>query len=353
MTSLGNSDVFFVGSMPASTPDEAFRVCADTVGEMVFALPDGEVGIRRMWIAALGESTWGQHPEIERTDVDHPFSHNFGSFRVKDGVKSIDLVGHLPYAEPTLAAYAALRDLREEGVLAPDVRIQVAFPTAHAATGGYFRDVDDWDVLWPAWNKAVRAEIDKILEVVPASDLAVQLDYCTEFIEMNGDDLKDAWPYDFPKTTEEKFQLFTSPDYIAPLAEGLASETLLGYHICMGTYPRQPLSPINDMSLVVRVSNALVEATPRRVDFFHMPVMADADDKFFEPLRGLAIGDAKVFLGLETGDDDAGIRARISSAEKSLKGFGISHFCGYGRETDESFLGRLAVLREGAKALSH
>jgi hypothetical protein len=353
MTTLAQSDVFFVGSIPVDTPEDALRTCATAVGDHVFALSEGETGVRRMWIIGLSEATYSKHPDIEKVDLDHPFSNLFGAYKLKDGVTSVDLRGYLPYSGAIIESYDVFKRLRDDGVIPEGVRLQVAFPTAHAATGGFFTHHADWDVLWPAWNDAVRDEIDRILEVVAPDELAVQLDYCTEFIEINGDELTEAWPYRFDKSKDEKFRLFTSREYLGPMVEGVDERVVLGYHICCGTYPRQPLSPIEDMAPVVRVANALVAGTPRRVDFFHLPVMEDADDAFFEPLRDLTIGSAKVYLGIETGDDEEGLRRRIRSAEKSITGFGVAHFCGYGRETGDTFAERLRVLREGALALQH
>jgi len=154
-----------------------------------------------MWIAGLGEATYADHPDIERYELDHPFAENFGAFRLKDGVESVSFDGYLPYADAIVKSYADFKRLQSEGVIEPGVRLQIGFPTAHAATGGFFQDVDSWSVLWPAWDQAVRSE------------------------------LTEAWPYEFDRSKDEKFRLFTSPAYVAPLAEGLDEDVALGYHI--------------------------------------------------------------------------------------------------------------------------
>ena len=56
MSRLQESDVFLVGSVPLESAEEVFRVCSEKVGDRVFALPDGELGPRQMWILALNSA---------------------------------------------------------------------------------------------------------------------------------------------------------------------------------------------------------------------------------------------------------------------------------------------------------
>ena len=64
----------------------------------------------------------------------------------------------------------------------------------------------------------------------------------------------------------------------------------------------------------------------------HLPAMPGADEAFFEPLSELAVGDARVFLGIELADGPEAMTKRGEAARKYLPRFGVSHYCGYGRD---------------------
>ncbi len=101
MTQLVSSEIFLVGSVPvrSESPDEVMRLCGRTLGDRLFALPDGEVGERRMWIGALAATTFSKQPDLEPAkDLPGPF----GAYRFKSGVNSISLKGYLPYADAAI-----------------------------------------------------------------------------------------------------------------------------------------------------------------------------------------------------------------------------------------------------------
>ena len=105
------------------------------------------------------------------------------------------------------------------------------------------------------------------------------------------------------------------------------------------------------MTLVVRMANAIVANTPRPVDFVHLPMTKEADRQFCAPLAGLDIGEARVFLGLEWKDGPDAMLRRAKAAREFLPSFGMSHFCGYGRDSVEQMPGLLEDLRAGADTL--
>ena len=78
----------------------------------------------------------------------------------------------------------------------------------------------------------------------------------------------------------------------------------------------------------------------------------EADRQFCAPLTDLHVGEARVFLGLEWKDGRDAMLRRAKAAREFLPSFGISHYCGYGRDTVEQMPELLADLRAGADALS-
>ena len=356
MAELSESDVFFVGSIPVAsdTAEEVLRLCGRTVGDRVFALPDGELGARRMWIGGLGAMTFSEHPELDPDpDTDAPFD----AYKVKPGLDSISLDGRLPYGDAAIASYRTFCELRDANEIPKNVRFQVSLPTPHAAVGGYFGDVEhDWPIVQEAYQKAAAKDIGRMLEVIPASDLVIQWDYCTETCEIVGADtggrqMDKLWPWIPPTSAEERFAHHTSSAYLAPLMQGIAPEVLYGYHICLGTWPAQPLTPTPDLDYVVRIANALVANTPRRVDFVHLPITKDAGRDYCEPLAKLDIGEARVFLGVEAKDGRDELLRRAEAAREFLPSFGISHYCGYGRDSVDEMPELIADLRAGAEQL--
>jgi len=356
MTQLNESDIFLVGSVPVAsdTPEEAMRLCAQSVGDRVFALPDGEVGERRMWIGGLGNTTFSRHPQlVPAPDVAAPF----GAYRVKEGVDDLSLDGYLPYADAALSSYRKFVEIRKSGLIAPDVRFQVSLPTPHAAIGGYFADTRrEWPLLLRAYERAIVTDIARMVADIPPQDLAIQWDYCTEICDIVGTDsgqrsLDQLWPWNPQGSAEEKFTQYTGAAYIAPLSARIPEQVLLGFHICLGTWPQVPFASARDLTLVVRAANAIVKNTPRRIDFLHLPVVPTAGREFFAPLRQLDIRGARVFLGVEAKDGRAALLRRARAAREFLPSFGISHYCGYGRDAIGSMPSLLGDLRAGARDL--
>jgi hypothetical protein len=324
-------DVLFTGGVPGDTVEEVFRTLAGFVGSRALAYPDGEIGERTSWIGALNQTTWPHVDGLEEIPTPLPADHPFGSHRtfvIADGVKSLDLRGKLPYARGAIASYEVFKSLREQGVVAPDVRFQVSIPAAHDAVCLYLPRVEDWPQAFDGWVRAVQDDCRRMLEIIPADDLVIQIDFCTELVEMAGvlAQILD-WVDDAP--TEELLEKYTAESYVAPHFAAVPDETLVGFHICAGTYPRQPTADLKDISLPVAIANALVANAGRRVDYVHLPAMRDRDAEYFRPLSDLDIGDTTVYLGVECNDGIDLMQRRIDSARRYLDTFGVAHYCGY------------------------
>ena len=102
------------------------------------------------------------------------------------------------------------------------------------------------------------------------------------------------------------------------------------------------------------MANAAHSAVTRPVDFYHMPVPRNRDDTaYFAPLTDLAIGDAKLFLGLiHHTDGVAGAQRRVQTAHQYRSDFGIATECGFGRRPAETIPELLRIHREVASGLS-
>jgi hypothetical protein len=357
MTDLASSLILFTGSVPEAGEEAVFRRCASLAGNHVFALPDGEIGERAKWAGCLGPLTYRLNPDLEPTnpaDHDVPSGSLFRdmglqTYRIKEGVDKPQ-IDNFPYADAAVRSYQMFVRLREAGDVPPGVRFQVAIPTSFAGVRAYFPEFERWPQIFEAVEDGLRGQIAKVLEVVPADDLVLQLDYCSEIVDgLAASDAGDQ------ERAEEIRRRYTTPEYLSALTKDLPDEVIFGYHLCLGTfygYGGWPSTSVPDMSFVTQLSNVLVAHTPHRVDYLHLPVMSNADESFFAPLRDLDVGDARIFLGLETGDGAEELMRRVRAARTVLPSFGIGHYCGYGRDDAQRVPQLIRDLRGAADELA-
>lgn len=330
---MSHQHVMFTGSIPASSVDAVFDLLADTVGERAGCWPDGEINPeRRGWISAINNMVLAKAPCFEPVDPasggpENPFPQIFTFLRIRDGA-TVDLRGRLPYAKDAIASYAVFKRKRAEGRIAEGTRFQCSIPGAHDVISVCFPDTGTWPVLIAAWQEALQDEYRRMLEVIPADELCVQIDYCTELVHVGGQGLK-SFPWLPDLSRDELFARYASEGYIGGHIAGLPEEVRIGFHICCGTMPVYPAQPLDDIGLPVDLANAIQKVAGGIVSYFHLPAMVDSDEAYFAPLRRLDIGQAEIFLGLECNDGIEGMERRIGAARKALPKFGVAHYCGY------------------------
>lgn len=360
-TELG--DVLLVGSGPWETVEDAFRGFSRRVGDRVTALPDGEVGPRSGWIIALPHMTYEKNPDLEPIRVVPPeaagmspaghgkeeMTATFGTFRFKPGVTETRFDLH--FGHEAVKSYEVFQRLRAEGVIREDVRFQVGIPFTSDGVDLFFPEPADVPIAYRSYVLSAQDTIKLLLDHIPADDLAIQWDYCTEVLHCIGALDSYADEQNLP-SLEERFQMFTSPEYVAPMSETIPEDVVVGYHLCFGTWGGWPIGRVLDMELIVRLANALVAHTPRRVDYLHLPGMPDAPEGFWSALGDLDIGNTKVYLGVELADGFENLLERAAQARKYLSNFGIAHYCGYGRDVAPQVGDLLDQLRTGAERLS-
>lgn len=365
------SDVLLVGSLPFETAEEAFRAAGPALRGHVGWLPDGEPGPRQMWVGMLLQLVFSQHPDIEETKAppDHQIAETpeqgegaqvagggdgpgkdlegMWLFRVKPG-RTLRF-DDLKYGTFAQESYKVFRRLRDEGVLAPDMRFQMSVPSPHSSIDGCFEDPTQWPEVYAAYIDGIRREIGKALETIPAQDLVIQWDVALEFLDMWLGE--DNWLRYWPKlTAEQKFERHAAQ--LDELWQGIPEETLLGIHWCFGTWGGWPMAAMSDLDLCVRMSNEAKRRIRRPLDYVHLPVVTEPDDAFFAPLDRLDIGDTKVYLGMVHHTDGIeDFRRRRDLARKHLESFGIGSVCGYGRLKPERLPDVLRIHAEDADEL--
>lgn len=340
-------NVLLVGSIPLASVEEVFKTCGPLLGSDIASLPDGEVGERTFWILYVAYRTFHGHPSIvtlmqpkhgwRPTSMD-----DFFSFKLKEGVKSLRFE-KLGYAEVAIKSYQAFRKARDVGSIAKGVRFQFAFPFPQDATFIFFRNPADHAPVEAAYEEVLSREIDEIFRAVPAEDLAIQFDVCTDLLEATG----EYYSWSRPETAWDR--------YIGPvhrLPRHVPEKAALGYHFCYGTFPTKPALQPKDLALSVKFANAAIAESGRRVDYVQLTVpMQRDDDAYFKPLENLKAGETRVFLGVVNNDGLEGARRRANTARKYLKDFGVSAECGFGREQPEKIPELLRIHREVADGL--
>jgi methionine synthase II (cobalamin-independent) len=329
-------------------------LAADTIGDHVAALPDGETGYRANWINFQAYFVHHAHPDVETLQRPEPVDgvlqwspsgfHNNWNFRLRDGVEKISY-DTLYYAEVARRSYIAFRDLREAGRIPDGVRFQVCLPTPTGGISAHFReDGRDYHRVLPGYAEAMRREVARIVEAIPAEDLAIQWDVCNEVLDLEG---VLAWMPD-----DRAWDRYL--ETLRAIASVVPAEALLGYHLCYGDLGGKHIAEPADLALVTRMANAAVAETPRPVDWLHMPVPADRDDDaYFAPLADLEAPDSRLFLGLIHAQDGVeGARRRLAAARRHAPvELGASTWCGFGRMTADAVRPLLELHRGVAEEL--
>ena len=345
-----DGDVLLVGSIPLDTADDVFRSFGATLGRSLVAMPDGEVGPRKHWISRIHYQVLAGHAELEivrqpapENGVERLNPRNAGDswlFRVKDGVEHVrfgDPGWRLGYARDAVNSYFVFKTLREQGVLARHLRFQVSLPSVNSALPPrIFPNTADVAKIRPGYGDALAAEIGTIVQKIPNQDLAIQWDCATEVQDAYG----SVASLPMEGRIERNLEQFRRLSPLIPQA------ALLGYHFCFGTLGGWPRFAPADLSATVALANAVVEASGRRVDWIHIPVLPDAGDAFLAPLQNLKPGGARVYLGVVHHMD--GFAVRIAAARKYLPQFGLAGYCGFGRIAPEQMP---AVLDEHVRAI--
>jgi hypothetical protein len=325
-----NSELLLVGSLPVDSTDAAFRAGAELFGDMVFALPDGETGLRSAGVRHERERLVMPHPDIETVAVtDSPTGIPRGAyetpiFKIREGVSELRF-DSWPRIDETIESYGAFRALREEGVIPAGLRFQVGMPFPTSAMNAFKVDwAADFPIAGRAYEDLVARELERLMSVVPPDELAIQWDVCFEVLDLEG---VLAW------TSDGAWERFTGP--VERLARLIPEKTLVGYHLCYGTFP-WPMYEPRDLSLLVRMANYAVANSGRAVDWLHMAgprSPRSENDRYFRPLDDLHAGDARVFLGIVLRLDGVqGLQRRHRTASAHLDDFGVAMYCGFGRQ---------------------
>jgi hypothetical protein len=272
--------------------------------------------------------------------------------RLADGVDPEDMSWpDLGYADAYLASYATFAALRDEGVIPVGVRFQVEYPTPLASIGSYIVP-EQQQALLGSYERAMFADLGRLLAAIPHGDVAVQWDVAVEF-----------------GILEESFVPGGSQAF-DPIVAGLVrcvdqvpADVPAGLHLCYGDYGHQHFKQPESLALQVRVLNAVTAAARRTVSFVSFTVpQYQRDEGYFAPLAGLTanpdteLNFALVPYHLEDqaqGTTDEQVRfidAALAASPGGARAWGICTECGMGRAGQDEIAGLLDLHREIAAA---
>ena len=331
MSSRASADLLLVGSLPTTSTESAFREGADLFGDLVFALPDGETGPRAAWVGYDTADLIAPHPDLVTVkEVDSPTGHprhayENAVYRIRDGVSELHF-DRWARIDDTIESYAIFRDLRDQGVIPAHLRFQTGLPfprsTLNTVKGNF---AADYPIAERAFEELVGRELRRLLDAIPASDLAIQWDVCEEVLENEGV---------MHGTEAGAWERFTGP--VERLTRQIPEDVLVGYHFCYGTFPEWPMFEARDLSLLVKMANHAIANSGRTVDWLHIAgprYLRSEEERFFAPLADLDRRDARVFLGIILPLDGVpGLERRHATASKYLDEFGVAMYCGFGRQ---------------------
>jgi hypothetical protein len=340
----------FNGSVNLADTELVMREIVARVPDGLRRIPDGETGERAGWIFYQAH----QFLRLPWLVPVRPFDPAEGDYehmpqlRLADGADPATVDWPAPgYADAYLRSYETFTKLRAEGAIPAGVRFQVEYPTPLASIGAYIVP-EDRQALLPAYERAMFADVGRLLSVIPPGEVAVQWDVAVEFSLLE-EFFGPLWPgaYD---------ALIAS---LARCVDAVPAAVPAGLHLCYGDWGHQHFQEPQSLAMQVRVLNAVAAAAGRPLSFvsFTVPQYQRAES-YFAPLTGLAAGPGtELNFGLvpyhpadqepgTTSDQARLIDAALAASPGGARDWGVCTECGMGRAAREDVPVLLDLHRE-------
>jgi hypothetical protein len=272
----------FNGSVNLADAETVMREIAARVPSGLRRVPDGETGDRGNWIF-FQLHRFVQLPWLVPAG---PLDGEAGDYsqmpqlRLADGVDPAQVSWpDLGYADVYAASYAIFAALRQQGVIPAGVRFQVQYPTPLASIGCFIVSAQQ-QALLGSYERAMFADLDRLLAQVPHEDVAVQWDVAVEVGVLEGA---------FGPGGAQAFDPIVAS--LARCVDQVPAEIPTGLHLCYGDYGHQHFKQPESLALQVRVVNAVSTAAKRPVSFVSFTVPQHQDEEgYFAPLAELTAG---------------------------------------------------------------
>ena len=336
-------EVMFVGSVPLKPAARVFEALAKGVGAIAPRLPDGE---QAGWLS-LARETFARHPALEpggEVPLEPSASRMLTLYKLKPGFDAKDLkLGPYGYGKNAIESYEQFRKLKQAGTIPATTRFQFTIPGPGTST--FVLQIPAEDLL-PRAREAIWNELKEVIDYVPESELAIQIDLGMEAEHEEYLRRPEAW--DQPIHKHFHWTLEQMATSVAWVANQIPPGVQLGFHIC--SIWHHDIRAGQDNRVLVDAANAVISRLARPLTYIHIPVIPDHTEADYEVLARLALpAGAKLFIGLlNLGDGLEGAKRRIGMAQDALQDFGIAMFCGLGHAPE----GRMGMYRDrGVPAL--
>jgi hypothetical protein len=298
-------------------------------------IPDGETGDRSNWIF-FQMQRFLQLPwlvparPLEAVPGDY---EQIPQLRLASGVDpaGVEWPG-LGYADAYLGSYQAFAALRAQGVIPGGVRFQVEYPTPFASIGAYIV-AEEQQALLGSYERAMFADLGRLLAAIPHEEVAVQWDVAVEFGVLEE---RSA-----PGGSQALDAIAVA---LARCLDQVPAEVPAGLHLCYGDYGHHHFKQPESLALQVRLLNAVTAAAGRPVSFVSFTVpQYQREPGYFAPLAELAAGPGtELNFSLvpyhpaeqapgTTGEQVRLIDAALAASPGGSREWGICTECGMGR----------------------
>jgi hypothetical protein len=324
----------FNGSVNLADTESVMLEITSRVPSGLRRLPDGETGDRDNWILFQLQK-FMQWPSLTTAQLGDGGQGDYErppQLQLADGVDPAEMTWpNLGYADAYLASYQTFLALRERGVVPAEVRFQVEYPTPMASIGAYIVP-DQQATLLPSYQKAMFADLDRVLAAIPPDEVAVQWDVAVEFGV-----LEEA----FGPGGAQAYHMIVAA--LVRCVDQVPAEVPAGLHLCYGDYAHTHFKQPESLALQVRVLNAVAAAASRPVSFVSFTVpQYQRDEAYFAPLAELADLGIELNFALvpyhpaeqaagTTDDQVRLIDAALASSPGGLRDWGVCTECGMGR----------------------
>jgi hypothetical protein len=325
----------FNGSVNLADTESVMREIASRVPSGLRRVPDGETGDRDTWIM-FQMRKFQQSPSLVVVTEGDGGAGDYEQqprFRLADGIDPAEVSWpDIGYADAYVASYETFAALRAEGVIPPEVRFQVEYPTPLASIGAYVVP-DQQAALLGSYEQAMFADLDRVLAAIRPAELAVQWDVAVEFGV-----LEEA----FAPGGARAFDAIVAG--LVRCVDRVPAAVPVGLHLCYGDYGHQHFKQPESLALQVRVVNAVSAAAERPLSFISFTVpQYRRDESYFAPLAELA-ADPGTELNFAlvpyhpadqapgtTGDQVRIIDAALAASPGGRRDWGVCTECGMGR----------------------
>jgi hypothetical protein len=250
--------VHFNGSVNLADAESVMREIASRVPSGLRRIPDGETGDRGNWIFFQLQKFLRLPWLVPARPLDAAAGEyeQLPQLRLAGGADPAQAVWpDLGYAGAYLGSYEIFVALREQGMIPAGVRLQVEYPTPLASIGGYIVP-EQQQALLGSYERAMFADLGRLLAAIPSDEVAVQWDVAVEF-----GILEEA----FAPGGAQAFDAIVAA--LARCIGQVPAEIPAGLHLCYGDYGHQHFKQPESLALQVRVLNAVSAAAGRPVSF--------------------------------------------------------------------------------------